>query len=320
MSEDPLAVAAAHAAKQYGLMTHAQITEAGLSRTVLSRLVQRGVWQVVRPRIFRKAAASQSEGQLQLATCLWLGEGTVVSHRSAAKLWGLDLAAENLEVTTPSRSGCGEKGLVVHRATLLAEDMRVRRGIPVTSGVRTVIDLASCLDEEPLAWVVEEAWRRQLAAPAWVQKRLRQLKGRGRRGALALARVLADCRRRSRPLESALEVRLWRLLRKSRLPLPLAGYEFQDDEGQPGRIDFAWPSRELALEADGFSTHGDRETFERDRVRTSRLAALGWRVLTVTWRQLDEDAPRVIARIRRALEFLSERPAGPVAPRTKKTP
>ncbi len=303
----PVTKLVALAAEQHGLVTHAQVTSAGLSRTALSRLVRSGTWQAVRPRVFRRVAAAQTEAQLQLATCLWLGEGSVVSHRSAAKLWGLDVAPAALEVTTQSLFRGSADGVVVHRSQSLdPEDLRARRGVPVTSGARTLIDLASCVDEETLAIVVEDAWRRQVAAPDWVQRRMRHLTVRGRKGTLALSRILADCRRRKVPLESALEVRVWRLLRRSKLPLPVPGYEFRDDQGQPGRLDFAYPHHQLAIEADGFLHHGDREAFERDRVRNSRLAALGWRVMPLTWRQLDSQPARVVERIRRALAFRSE--------------
>ena len=297
-----LSTLVATASKQHGLMTHAQAVEAGLSRTAISRFVRTGAWQVVRPRVFRRAAASQTEEQALLAACLWMGKEAVVSHRSAARLLGLNLPRGELEVTTSPRQSGGAKGLTVHRSRALdAVDRKVLRGIPVTTVARTLIDLAGSLDEEQLSIVVEEAWRRHLAAPDWVARRLEQLSVSGRR-TYSLGDILADCRWRKKPLESALEVRVWRMLKRQDLPLPVPGFEFSDDEMQPGRIDFAFPNQRLAVEVDGFEFHGDREAFERDRVRNSRLAALGWRVVQVTSRQLDDER-RVADRIRRALAF-----------------
>jgi very-short-patch-repair endonuclease/predicted transcriptional regulator of viral defense system len=288
--------------KQHGLMTHAQATAAGLSRMALSRLVRKGAWQMVRPRVFRRAAASQTEGQALLAVCLWLGKGAVVSHRSAARLHGLDVKQGDLEVST-SRFREEVSGVRIHRSKPMdAADLRVLREIPVTSGARTMIDLASCFEEEQLAYLVEEAWRKQIAPPDWIARRLGQLGTQGRRAG-ALSQILLDCRERKMPMRSALEVRVWRLLKKAKLPMPIPGYEFRDDFGQPGCIDLAFPEQQLALECDGYQFHGDRETFERDRVRAARLVALGWRVMPVTWRQLDEQRDNVIARIRQALRF-----------------
>lgn len=183
-----------------------------------------------------------------------------------------------------------------------SEDRKVHRGIPVTTGARTIIDLASCLEGEELAIMVEEAWRKKIAAPSWVKERLKKLAGPGRRTG-ALSEVLADCDHRETALESALEVRVWRLLRKAKLPVPRNSYPFSDDYGQPCRIDLAYPEQHLAIEADSYEYHGTREAFEVDRLRTSRLAAQGWRLIQVTSKQLDEHPAEVVQRVREALRY-----------------
>ena len=297
----PLTDLATLAAKQHGLVTHAQAMAAGLTRMKLSRLVKSKAWERVRLRVFRQAAATQTEEQQLLAICLWLGEGTLVSHRSAARLLGLTIKRGLPEVTTSRLSAQKGTDLICHRTDdVLETDRRPQSKIPVTSGARTIIDLASCLDEEELAIVVEEAWRRGVARPAWIQARLKTLGGRGRQTA-ALSEILEDCAPRKRPLESALEVRMWRLLKKAGLHRPSAGYEFRDEHGQPGRIDLAYPEAQVAIECDGYEHHGTREAFESDRFRGTRLAALGWRVFPVTSRQLDERPARVVQLVKEAL-------------------
>ena len=193
-----------------------------------------------------------------------------------------------------------------HRSDELSEkdDLKAQSKIPVTNGARTIIDLASCLSEEELAIAVEEAWRLRVASPSWVAKRLGELENRGR-DLRTLKAIIEDCGTRQKPLESALEVRAWRLIKKAKLPTPRAGYEFSDDHGQPGRIDIAYPSHHLAIECDGYEHHGTREAFERDRLRTTRLAALGWRVFQITSRQLDEQPAEVVKRIKEALQYRS---------------
>lgn len=203
----------------------------------------------------------------------------------------------------PLDAGGSLEGVILHRSSKLPdEDHKELRGIPVTTAARTIIDLASSLDEEALAILVEDAWRRRIATPDWVARRLKALRVRGRNIG-ALAEILSDCRRRDRPMESALEVRVWRLLQEMDVPLPIPQYEFRDDFGQPGRVDFAFPEHQLAIECDGFQTHGEREAFESDRLRAARLVALGWRVMPVTWKQLDEQRGKVMERLRQALEF-----------------
>jgi very-short-patch-repair endonuclease len=294
------------ASKQHGLMTHEQATGAGLNRMALSRLVRSGVWQQVRPRVFRKAAKAQTEAQALMAVCLSLGEATVVSHRSAARLLGLDLEQGELEVTTIKYQRELE-GVVAHRSKAMAEtDRKVLRGIPVTTGARTIIDLASQLDEEQLAFTVEEAWRKEIAAPDWVRKRLKVLGKRGRSTG-ALAEILDDCFSRKKPLESAFEVKVWRLLKKHALPLPTPNYEFRDDFGQPGHVDFAYPEHHLAIECDSWEFHSAREPFENDRLRAARLAAVGWRVVPLTWRQVTDEPRNVVERLRHALKYRGQK-------------
>lgn len=284
-------------------MTHEQAITEGLSRTKLSRLVRSGVWQQVRPRVFRRTAATQTDEQALKAVCLWHGDGAVVSHRSAARLLGLNLDKSDLDVTVPLGSSAKLPGVTLYRRRALEpDDLKELRGISVTKGARTIIDLAGCLDEDTLAVVVEEAWRKRIATPDWVARRLKELEPRPQ-GARALSEVLKDCATRKTPLESALEVRVWRLLLELDHGRAIPNHEFRDDYGQPGRIDFAFPEQSLAIECDGYEHHGVREAFDSDRLRTARLVALGWRVMPITWKHVTEQRTRVLERIQQALEF-----------------
>jgi hypothetical protein len=177
----------------------------------------------------------------------------------------------------------------------------------VTNVARTLIDLAAISDEELLATALEGAWRRKLVDLNWIDRRLDRLGRKGRAGAEPLRRVLDDCRRRGRPLDSALEVRFWRWVKRSGLPRPAPGFDVWDDEGPPMRIDFAYPAQRLAVETDGLAVHGRPEVQERDRVRLSRLAALGWRVQHVTWSQL-RNPERLQRRLANALAYDGARP------------
>lgn len=311
MSDPDYAKLSKKAAEQHGLMTEADAEEAGVDRATIVQLVDAGTWQVVRPGVFRRKAKTQTEEQQLRALCLWLGEAkTVVSHRSAGRLLGLKLEAPELEVTTSLDNGVDAPGAIVHRSRAMEEDDRKRfRGILVTTGARTVIDLAGLLPEEELAFVVEEAWRKQIATPQFVRKRLKVLAKKGRRIG-ALREILKDCDTRSKPLESALEVKVWRMLKRSGLPLPKPNYEFRDDFGQPGHVDFAYPNCDLAIECDGFEFHNNPQAFEDDRLRAQRLAAVGWRVMPLTWKQVKNEEAKVLERIRHALKFRSRSTRG----------
>lgn len=129
------------------------------------------------------------------------------------------------------------------------------------------------------------------------------------RGGVALLEILRDCGTRKTPLESALEVRVWRLLKRHGLTGLTANVPFSDEYGQPGRIDMAFIDHALAIECDGWESHGTREAFDGDRKRTQRLVALGWRVLPVTWMHLMEEPAELVGRVREALSYRVTRAA-----------
>ncbi|WP_330257045.1 hypothetical protein OG874_22250 [Nocardia sp. NBC_00565] len=83
----------------------------------------------------------------------------VVSHRSAADLQGLgDLDADYLEFTVPTRRGTRSPDVRFHRAVLTAADWTLVDGLPVTTPVRTIADLADArTDGGHLASVVRDA-------------------------------------------------------------------------------------------------------------------------------------------------------------------
>jgi very-short-patch-repair endonuclease len=152
-------------------------------------------------------------------------------------------------------------------------------GIPITSPARTLLDLAGCVAEENLEAAVERALRRALVRESVLRW---SVGGRGRGGADTLRRILGARDPGSPALESRLEVKVWRLIVRRGLPKPRRQHPVEID-GKRYRLDFAWPSFRVAVEADGFTTHGRRRPFLADRRRMGKLASAGWRVVPVTW-------------------------------------
>src|SRR5204863_177204 len=88
------------------------------------------------------------------------------------------------------------------------------------------------------------------------------------------------------------------LIRNASLPMPNINQWIVLDDGEPAiRADFCWPDQRVVVETDGWQTHRTRQAFERDRRRDQRLAAAGWHVLRITWKQLQREPRRVIATI-----------------------
>jgi len=289
---------AALAAGQHGLVRRGQLHALGLSAGAVERrieagrlhLIHRGVYAVGHPRLTRKGR--------WLAGVYAAGAGAVLSHRSAATLWGADLPPFKLvEVTTPTGRHPGP-GILAHESLLSPAEVTRRGGIPVTVPLRTIVDLAA-VGGRRLAWPAFRAFEEKRRVT--VEELADAVEGRsGRRGNRALRAILLDAGFGRGITRSELEAAFTAFLRRHRLPpparnlpIPIGPIEIE--------ADFAWPEARLIVELDGRRFHETATAFERDRARDRALAAHGWRVIRVTWRQLHGDGGQLARDLRAIL-------------------
>jgi very-short-patch-repair endonuclease/predicted transcriptional regulator of viral defense system len=289
------------AANQHGVFSRAQATELGASKSLIRRRLDAGTWEAVARNVFRLAGCSATWHQSLMVACLAWGVGAVISHRAAAAFWRLvGFAQSPVELTVPKTRQRQRLG-VVHRGLLLPRDVTVVDAIPVTTPVRTLLDIAATAAPERVEEALDDALRRRIVTIPQLRRRLRDIARQGRPGVTAIRSMLEARDASSAVPESVLETRLLNLLKRHRLPAPLGQYPIHDETGLVGRIDFAWPDAKLALEGDGFRWHSGRSRFESDRLRRNRLTLLGWRVVHVTWTQMNHDPDSVAEAVRRAL-------------------
>ena len=266
----------------------------------MQRRLQSGRWVLLHPGVYRLRECLPSWEQSLLAACLWGGEGTMASHRAAARLWGLGIEEAAVEILAPS-STRARSGVVLHRTDSLSRrDIARADGIPVTSPTRTLIDLGAVTPVHVVERCLETALRERLTSIWYLAERLDQLGKPGRRGAGILRGLLRERDPRLAPTESELESLLWQLLSRSGLPVPERQVEVVDRDGLIGRLDFAYPEQRLAVEAIGLRYHsGDRVL--NDAERRNRLIVAGWRVLEFPWRDVVRRGKTVISHIASAL-------------------
>jgi hypothetical protein len=230
-----------------------------------------------------------------LAATKACGPHAVLSHHSAAALWGLLTWEERYpEVTVPGTTPRTHKRIRVHRSsTLHRDDVTRRRGISVTTPARTILDLASVLPYKGLRRAARQALSLNLTSVRDLT-RARDRMGT-RRGAANLTRVLAT----AVPTRSELEDAVLDLIVAAGLELP--------DVGKPLRIagrrvipDFRWPAQRLVVEADGARWHDNAIAREDDAERQALLEATGERVVRVTWKQAIGRPRETIARLTQA--------------------
>lgn len=125
----------------------------------------------------------------------------------------------------------------------------------------------------------------------------------GRRGSAVLQEVLSDWRpthmqiRGRARLRSVLEARLLALIGAHQLPPPACN-QLIEVSGERFEADLLWPRELLIVEADGDKFHNHPGAFERDRRRDRALLMAGYRVVRVTWTQLEAEAEAIVETIR----------------------
>jgi very-short-patch-repair endonuclease len=286
---------AAVAAHQCGVITRGQLAALGLGLGAVDHRVRTGRLHRLHRGVYAVGHTALPPLARELAAVMACGAEAVLSHQSAAALWGLRAHDPGEVHVTIGRSGSQSRpGLRVHRTRSLgARDVRTRRGIPVTSPPRTLIDLADVLTERELSRAIDEAEVRGIAHRGELLAAVARA-GPGRRGSARLAQIL---RRAEAPslTRSEAEERLLVLIGAAGLPCPEVNVRIQGHE-----VDLLWRACRLVVEVDGYAFHSTRAAFERDRARDADLQAAGLRVLRVTWRQIVDEPYALVVRIGQA--------------------
>ena len=248
------------------MVSRRQLRELGFDRGGIQRRVASGRLHRLYRGVYAVGHTVVSGHGRWLATVMACGDGAVLSHRSAAALWGIrPTASAKVDVTVSHTSGVRPTtAIAVHRSRRPVTTAR-REGIPVTAPGQTLADLAIALPRRALEKAAEmaEAQRLDVHIPAGHpgETRLRE----------AMAHDLSTTTRS--PLEDA----FLELCDAHDIPRPLVNTVVEGYE-----VDFCWPEQRLIVETDGHAHHGTRAAFERDRARDARLTALGWRVMRFT--------------------------------------
>jgi len=257
----------------------------------------------VEPGVFRVSGAPTTPLQETLAAVLGVGAPAVASHQTAVWIWGVwEKQPRPTHVSTRARYW-RPKRYTVHRSSDLHDDYVTEvDGVPVTTMVRTIVDLGATARLGTVAQVLDAALRARLVTLDGIRDVIDDVARPGRSGVRA-ARVLVEERDRwVRASESELEDLFVRIVRNAALPIPSPQVEIRGSGNEfIARVDFFYPGSRVAVELDGFSFHTDPATFSRDRARQNRLVMEGIVLLRYTARDLRGRPERVVAEISQAL-------------------
>lgn len=286
---------AAVAAKQFGYITREQLYALGLSRRAIEFRIEVGRLIPVYRGVYAVGYVNRTPVARSCAAVLACGERAMLSHGSAASLWGFYKHwDEPFEVIAPSIRI--RRGIKVHRSRTLGRwDITRQLGIRVTTPARTVLDNAPRLTGKRLSRFVNDALRTpylHVASLADVLNRNPNHPGTGR------LRRFVDSPTTNSPLEDD----FLEFARRYGLPMPvtnthLLGYE----------IDVLYPRERVIVEIDGADFHMDRDSFERDRKRDAIMLEAGIATVRITDERMKHEPEE---EARRLLEILAARRRG----------
>jgi very-short-patch-repair endonuclease len=267
------------AARQHGVVDHAQLLEAGLTTAAIKHRAAAGWLHRKHRRVYAVGHAGLTQRGCWMAAVLSGGDEAVLSHRSAGALWGICLDAPFPEITAPLHS---RSGRIVHKGAIRPGDTLIVDGIRVTKVGRTLLDLAEVLSLEQLVDAIDKATNTRRLGRGTMSSVIKS--SRGRRGLKPLKQALLITRPQDVLTRSELERRALRLIRRGRLEPPevnvrLHGYE----------VDLLWRAQRLVVELDSREHHGTDTAQDRDTRRTGNLRKHGYTTLRFTWRQVVND-------------------------------
>ncbi|HSD23180.1 MAG TPA: type IV toxin-antitoxin system AbiEi family antitoxin domain-containing protein, partial [Solirubrobacterales bacterium] len=245
------------ASETHGVVTRRELLGVGLTPEAIRQRVDKGFLLPVHRGVYRVGHHAPSLEARYMAAVKACGDGALVAGRAAAHLWRLIKGSPPQPEVLTSRDR-RVRNVRVHRARRSELPLAVlKRGIPVTSVPRTLVDLASSLPEPALARACHEAGVLYRTTPRHVDAVLYRLPNApGRR---KLERVLHG----EVPVTlSRLEDRFLKLLRKAGLPLPITNKMV---DGR--RVDCRWQEHRLSVELDSYRYHQSRYAWEQDHRR-----------------------------------------------------
>jgi hypothetical protein len=289
---DPVDAAIARiAVRQHGNVTRLALLRLGLDDHAIRHRVKGGRLHRVHWGVYSVGRPPATPLERAAAAVLACGSGAILSHGSAAALWGLQkIWREPLHVTVP-----GDRRpprIRVHRSTrLIRRDVRTQLGIRVSSPARTVLDCAPELSDRALTRMVQDA----RLAGYLNERQLADVIARFPRHPGA-QRLKPSVEVTGPPTRSGFEDDFLAFCESFGLPRPrvnarVAGYE----------VDALFEAEQLIVELDGWAFHADRDAFERDRDRDADTLAAGCATVRITWERMRRAPAHEAARLQAIL-------------------
>ncbi len=265
-----------------------QLRGLGLSARAVSHRAARGRLHRIHRAVYAVGHPKLTGYGHWMAAVLACGPRAVLSHRSAAGLWGLrpDNRSKS-DISLPSPSARAKQAIEVHRSVTLADvDITNVDGIPCTTVARTLVDLGDVVNRRAVERAVEQSDVLDLFDLREVERAIER--AGPRRGTGVLLSVLEDLDGQTLT-DTELEEAFLALCREAALPTPEVNVWMTLADGTPAKIDFLWRAERLAIETDGGRFHRTRQSRERDARRDQLLRLMAFEPVRFTGRQVAKE-------------------------------
>jgi very-short-patch-repair endonuclease len=270
--------------RQFGLVARRQLTGAGIDRKKIERRVTWGELEAVTQRVLRLVGVPASEEQRLMTPLLHVGDGTLLSHTTAAAWWGiagfrLDKVHVSIERNRHWEEDTGS--VVVHHATKIPEWCRKQlNGIPVVSPGLAVYQLAGTIHPDRVARALDNAWSLGLLDGATVDRLLYEFGRPGRDGTVLMRKLRAERAGAWTPPASNLEHRFDQIMVKGGVTTLRRQVDIGDEEWS-GRVDFLDRECPLVIEILSERYHTALLDRQADEARRARHERMGLTVIEV---------------------------------------
>lgn len=268
------------AVSQGGVISRRQATELGFTASQIRARLNNESWRLVKRGIYQLAEPRDRRDLMRNVLATW--PGAVVSHESAAEIHGFPyVEAKGITVSHHSRTTHVFPGVQVRRNHDLDEwHVTIVDGVRVTSVARTIVDLAGDRSTRHVGAILDRLVSDKRVDIFEVAAVVAATGRRGKPGTVTMREVL-DARIGDDYSSSELERRGRKIIADAGLPTPVPEYPIPWTVNR--RFDDAYPDRKIAIEWDSMRFHGQKASFEADRIRSRDATLNGWVVLRFTW-------------------------------------
>ena len=276
------------AGRHHGVIARHELITSGVSEREIETRVRAGLLVPDGRGVYRHHAIPlTTKGQWLRAVHLG-GPGAVLSHRSGARLNGLEeIPRAAPEISLLGGSRVKARGVIVHRTTSLDPvDVTTVDGIPTVTVARSLLGVCAVVPLHLAKTAVQVAVLQNRVTEVELACVLERLGRRGRDGTARLREILQG-EIPPAELQSRLELALYGLIVESVPEPPELQYVITID-GETFIVDFAWPKRKIVVEADGRRWHSTEAAYAYALHRRAVLGSLGWLVLPFGWSDVHE--------------------------------